>query len=260
MRALVTGASHGGIGGAICRRMVSDALTRDEVATLVLSATGGDRGLRTLAEELRGMGAAVHVDVGDLSDLDYPRELAARAVDTCEGLDVVVANAGLAQAVPLGEAEVEHWETMLAVHARASWLIAKEAFPALRDSKGSFIATGSVSGILPHGGLGAYSVAKAALIMMCQTLAMEWGPSGVRVNVVSPGPIRTPINSKLGNDPAELEAKAARRASILPIRRLGRPDDVAAAVAFLAGPDGGFITGENLVVDGGLSRSVNQHV
>jgi glucose 1-dehydrogenase len=256
----VTGASNGGIGGAICHRLAEDAERRGDKLRIVLSATGRQPGLTTLLEDLQRRGVEANAITGDLTDPVFARDLASEAVSWCDGLDVAVANAGMAEAVPLTSAGLEHWEKLFAVHTRAPWLIAQGVFESLRQSGGSFIATASTSGMAPHAGLGAYSSAKAALIMMCQTLALEWGPEGVRVNAVSPGAISTPISAKTHADPDTITANAARRAKVIPLRRLGAPEDVAAAVSFLAGPDGAYVTGEHLVVDGGLLRSVNQQL
>ncbi len=255
MRALVTGTSHGGIGGAICDRLARDAVQRGEQLSIAISATGHRPGLDQLAVELKALDAAVISVTGDLADPAFPADLVRQAVEFCDGLDVVVSNAGMSRPEPLTEVDVEHWDRMLNVHTRAPWLLAKAAFPALCASRGSFIATGSISGTSPHIGLGAYPVAKAGLIMLCQTLAMEWGEAGVRVNVISPGPISTPISAKAYADPETVRKNTETRAAAVPLRRVGTPEDLAGLVAFLAGPDASWITGENILVDGGLTRS-----
>jgi glucose 1-dehydrogenase len=257
MRALVTGASRGGIGGAVCRRLARDAVASGERLTLTFSTTGksDSDGDKLLAEELASAGARVQFVPGDLADAGFPALLASQALEFGQGLDAVVSNAGIARPVPLTETCLQDWDDILALHARAPWLLAKAVFPALRESRGAFVATGSVSGTSPHTNLGAYPVAKAALIMMCQTLAVEWGEAGVRVNVVSPGPISTPISGKTYREPAEIAADHAARASVVPLRRMGVPDDVAAVIAFLISSDASFVTGENVLVDGGVTRS-----
>jgi NAD(P)-dependent dehydrogenase (short-subunit alcohol dehydrogenase family) len=216
MRVLVTGASHGGIGGAVCRRLARNAARRGEVIALTISTTDRGSGSDLLAAELRELGSAVLSVPGDLSSPDFPGELADRAIEFCDGLDVVVSNAGMSRPMPLAESTLADWDEMIAVHARAPWLLAKATFATLSEARGCFIATGSISGTSPHADLGAYPVAKAALIMMCQTLALEWAHAGVRVNVVSPGPISRPISAKTYSDPAEVRPDALHRASRIP--------------------------------------------
>jgi len=240
MRALVTGASHGGIGGAIARRLVRDAQARRETASVVLATAGASPGLKLLAEDLEELGAAVLTMHGDLLDPDIPALLTSAAAGFCDGLDLVVSNAGRSQRGQLAGASLAGWDEAVNLHARAAWLLAQAAYPFLAASRGSFIATGSVSGTVPHAGKGAYPVAKAALIMACQILALEWAQSGVRVNVVSPGPVSTEAAPK------------PDAGDVVPLGRAGVPDDVAGVVAFLAGPDAGYITGQNILVDGGL--------
>ena len=242
-RILVTGASRGGIGGAICRRLVRDAVQRDGEARIVISATGADPDLRLLAGDLCCPGSAVRVVRGDLGDPQFPGQLAGEAADFCGGLDLVVSNAGRSQHGTLAGTGAADWDAAFALHVRAAWLLAKAAFPHLAESGGSLIATGSVSGTVPHAGMGAYAVAKAALIALCQALAAEWAPAGVRVNVVSPGLVSTQAKPKPG------------AGKVIPLGRAGLPEDIAVAVAFLASPGAAYITGQNLVIDGGLTSA-----
>ena len=243
MRALITGASNGGIGGAICRRLALDADLRGEDAFVAISATSLGAGLLTLKLDLEDLGAEVLAVPGDLCDPEFPGSLVQQAAEFCGGLDLVASNAGRTAHGQLADTSLEAWDTSFALHVRAAWLLAKAAFPYMKESGASFIATGSISGTLPHADHEAYPAAKAALIMLCRTLALEWAGAGVRVNVVSPGPVSTAASDKAG------------AAAVIPLRRPGLPDDVAAAVAFLAGPDAAYITGQNLLVDGGLAQA-----
>ena len=242
MRVLLTGASRGGIGGAVALRLARDAQRRrgGEDCAIVLSATGANPDLKLLADDAAALGASVLTVAGDLTDPEFPECLVDAAAAFCGGLDVVVSNAGRTDHGPLTETPLADWERSFALHTRAAWLLAKAAYPFLVTSKGSFIATGSVTGTLPHAGRGAYPVAKAALIMLCQTLALEWALAGVRVNVVSPGLISTEGSPK------------PDAGQVVPLGRGGVPEDVAGVVAFLASPAAGFITGQNILADGGL--------
>lgn len=262
-RALVTGASPAGIGGAIVGRLVDDALSRGLEPRLTITATKPTAELEAFADSQRDRGAKILILTGDLGTATYPVEVAAEAIRFADGLDTVVSNAGhtiLGRLVD--QTVVEEWDSVMNVHARAAWLLASTAYPALRESRGSFIATTSTSGIAPHPGLGAYSPAKAALIRLIETLALEWGPVGIRANAVAPGPIVTPITlkSRPGVGEAEVQEMLAARAEAMPLRVLGEPLDIAEAVAFLASPAAKFITGQNIAVDGGLAVSANLRV
>jgi NAD(P)-dependent dehydrogenase (short-subunit alcohol dehydrogenase family) len=248
MRALITGASHGGIGGAIALELARQAKAAGSVAKIAISATGARPSLALLEREIRDSGAELTTILGDLSDPAFPVRLVDEAASFCGGLDALVSNAGLHRPNQLVDATVEDWDLLFAVHARAAWLLAKSAYPHLKASKGAMVATGSITGTAPHYGQSVYPAAKAALIVLCQQLALEWGKDGIRVNVVSPGPVRTEINAHIYADPERVRV----RNETIPIGRLGEPNDVAKMTAFLLGPDAGFVTGQNIVVDGGL--------
>jgi glucose 1-dehydrogenase len=235
---LVTGASHGGIGGAIARRLVVPART-----WITIAAEGKDPdGLKLLAEDLADAGAAVMTMTGDLASPGFPGNVVEAAARHGDGLDVVVSNAGRSWHGSLAALSVPGWDYMFNVHARAAWLLAKAAHPHLARSRGSFIATGSILGTLACAGRGAYPAAKAALIMMCQCLAQEWAADGIRVNVVSPGLISTTAAPK------------PDAGDVVPLGRPGVPEDVADVVAFLATTE--YVTGQNIVADGGLTGAV----
>lgn len=237
-RVLLTGASNGGIGGAIARRLADDAARNARKLHLVLSTATG---ATSLANELRATGADVLDVTGDLADPEFPAELASKAVRFCGGLDLLVSSAGRSQHGALENIRLKEWDEVMNVHARAPWQLACEAFPALAESKGAVIAVGSVSGSLPHPGAGAYPVAKAALIMAYRVLAQELAHAGVRVNTVSPGLISTTAKPK------------PWAGDVAPLGRPGLPEDIAAVVAFLASPAAAYITGQDIQVDGGLA-------
>ena len=108
-----------------------------------------------------------------------------------------------------------------------------------------------MSGLRPHKGLGAYSAAKAALVMLARVLAQEWAAEGIRVNAVAPGMIRTPLTERI----YQHDEVKARREALVPLGRIGAPEDIAAIVAFLAGPGAGYVTGQVILADGGIADS-----
>jgi glucose 1-dehydrogenase len=194
--------------------------------------------------------------VGDLGDPTVPAQLVEAAVAEFGGLDALVANAGIASPGAICDLSVEDWDGMFSVNLRGAWLLAKASYPHLRDSRGAACFTSSMSGQLPHAGSGAYSPSKAALTMLAQTLALEWAPEGIRVNVVSPGMTHTRMTEKMYADP---EIKKSRE-SIIPLARIGEPMDIANVIEFLVGPLSGYVTGQDICVDGGFSKSILSHI
>jgi NAD(P)-dependent dehydrogenase (short-subunit alcohol dehydrogenase family) len=255
MRAIVTGASRG-IGGATCMKLARDSIARGEPAKFVACATGMRPDLHELVDELNALGAEAIALTGDLADPDVPARLVDEAQEFCGGLDAVVSNAGYSTAGTLAELSIADWERMFATNLRPTWLLAKAAHQPLKASRGALVAVGSFAGVLPRAGGGAYAAAKAALIVLCQQLAQEWGQDGIRVNVVSPGMIHTPLSASIYADPV----MARRRAEIVPLGRVGMPDDVASTIAFLLGGESAYVTGQNIIVDGGFAASILSHI
>jgi glucose 1-dehydrogenase len=212
--------------------------------------------LDEVVDSIQSMGGSAIALVGDLGDPDVPAQLVGAAVGEFGGLDALVANAGIANPGPLKDVSLEDWDTMFSVNLRGAWLLAKASYGHLRSSRGSACFTSSMSGQLPHAGSGAYSPTKAALTLLAQTLALEWAPDGIRVNVVSPGMTRTGMTEKMYIDP---EIKKAREA-IIPLGRIGDPMDIANVIEFLVSPLAGYVTGQDICVDGGFSRSILSHI
>lgn len=247
MRVLVTGASRG-IGRAICLRLARQG------CQVVACASAHAEELRTAVEEAASMGGRVVAINGNLSDASTPARLVEQAVAAMGGLDAVVSNAGVSRPSTLAKLALEDWDYLFAVNVRAPWLLAKAAYSALRESRGSFVSIASMSGVQPYPGMGAYSPSKAALLMLVRTLAQEWAADGIRVNAVSPGLIHTSLTAQVY---ADAPTKAAREA-LVPLHRIGDPDaDIAGLVAFLISSDAGYITGQNLLADGGLMDTVH---
>ena len=255
MRVLVSGGSRG-IGAAVCIRIAQAAASRGERAHIAVCGHGWSQQQEDVAHSVRAVGGQAILLSGDLGDPDVPATLVQAAVAEFGGLDGLVANSGIACPGNLSEVSVAEWNHMLAVNLRGPWLLAKNCYPHLKESRGAACFVSSMSGQLPHAGSGAYSPAKAGLTMLAQTLALEWAPDGIRVNVISPGMTRTPMTEKMYADPTLKKA----REDLIPLSRIGEPEDVANAIEFLMGPNAAFVTGQDLCVDGGFSKSILSHI
>ena len=248
IHALVTGAT-GGIGRGICFALIAQA--RKDGASIHISAAASRTGERldALLDELRAAGATAGGVTGDITDADQCAALVAQAQAGGGDLSALVCNAGASGPGRQVDLPVAQWDQTFNLNTRAAWLLAQAAQPQLARTRGSITAVASMSGLTPHPGYGAYSAAKAALIMLCRQLAQEWASEGIRVNTVCPGMIRTPLTESVYQD----EATLARRQALVPLGRIGRAEDVGAVVAFLASPAASYVTGQNLLVDGGIS-------
>jgi glucose 1-dehydrogenase len=246
----VTGASRG-IGRAICRRL---ALAGAEI---VACASAHGEELDGLVREIRDSGGRVSSLLGDLSDPDVPERLVKDAAARMGGLDTVVSNAGISSPAPLTQLDRTDWDRVFAVNVRAPWLLAVAAHPWLKRERGTFVAVSSMSGMQPYSGMGAYSPSKAALIMLVRQLAQEWAADGIRVNGVAPGLVRTPLTQACYDSPG---TKSARE-TLVPVHRIAEAEtDMAGIVAFLVSTDAAYITGQNILADGGLLDSVQTHL
>jgi glucose 1-dehydrogenase len=248
MRVLVTGAASG-IGRATCLRLARDARTRGAGAKIAAVDLEHAAGLEAVIEELQKLDAEAVPLHGDMGSPDAPSHVVAEAVRRFGGLDGVVSNAGINRPGVLVSYSVEDWDRVFAVNTRATWLLARAAHGALQASRGAIVAVGSMSGSNAHANLGAYGPSKAAVIMLVQVLAQEFGRDGIRVNSVSPGMVRTGMTARVYAD----ERIAAERDALVPIGRVATPEDIADVIAFLLGPDARYVNGHDLVVDGAVA-------
>lgn len=235
--ALVTGATQG-IGLAITHALAGQG------ARVIIS----DRQPEACSAAAHALQAAGY-DVGAIAaDLSMPAQVDALC-DRAGDVEVLVCNAGIqGPAGPLAAATDADWQAVLQVNLRAAAHLTSRMIPGMAArGDGSVVLMASIAGLRGNKAIGLYGMSKAALAQLARNLAVEWGPHGVRVNAVSPGLIRTPLAAGLLDNEVFLE----RRLLATPLRRVGKPDEVAGAVVFLASRAGGFVTGHNLVVDGG---------
>jgi 3-oxoacyl-[acyl-carrier protein] reductase len=247
--ALVTGAT-GGIGRGTCDALAAMARAQGRQPRLSVAGSRAGPKLDALVRELGDAGIEALPLAGDLADPAVCRGLVEQALAQGGDLHALVCVAGAPQAGALADMDVAHWDHAFAINVRPVWLMAQAAHASLARTRGSITAVASMSGLQPHPGLGAYSPAKAALIMLCRQLAQEWGPDGIRTNCICPGMILTPLTEPIYRDAAVLRS----RESLVPLGRIGTALDIGQAVAYLASDAAAYVNGANLVVDGGVSE------
>ncbi|MEU0687680.1 SDR family NAD(P)-dependent oxidoreductase [Streptomyces uncialis] len=236
---MITGAGRG-IGAATARRFAAEG------AGVLVTDIDMDNASRVVTE-IRDAGGTAEAFPCEVTDRGQADAAVARAVEAFGSLDVLVNNAYACHPdTPLFEdGSDEVWNTDLEVTLTGAYRCARAALPALVSSgRGAIVNIGSVNGIQDFG-CHSYSAAKAGLMSLTRTLAGHAAARGVRVNLVAPGTVRTPAWSEQGND-------VDRVGGLYPLGRVGEPEDIAAAVAFLASADAAWITGVSLPVDGGL--------
>jgi NAD(P)-dependent dehydrogenase (short-subunit alcohol dehydrogenase family) len=249
MKLIITGAASG-IGRATALLFAASP-HGGGVAKMLLVDRDGEK-LQTVAVEATAIGADTYTVVADLSDAAAPSRIVAEAEQRFGGLDALISNAGAIHMFPLQDLDVEEYDRVFAINTRATFLLGKAAYALLKGSHGCIVATASISSEHPTAPLGAYSASKAALAMLIQQMALEWGPDGIRCNCVSPGPTHTGMTAKTYDD----RAKRERRGLDIPLRRVGTPEDIAQSIHYLAGPGAAFVTGVNLMVDGGMTQTL----
>jgi NAD(P)-dependent dehydrogenase (short-subunit alcohol dehydrogenase family) len=240
--AVVTG-GNSGIGLATAKRL------QEEGAQVAIAG----RNAQTLEEAAQSMGngvVAVQADVTVLSDIDRLYQTVAQELGR---IDVLFVDAGVGKFAALIDTSESLYDEMFAINTKGAYFTLTKAIPYLND--GASIVLIALAPINPpwrRPGTSAYSAAKAALRAVAQTAAVELAPRGIRVNVVSPGPTLTPIYQQAGLSKEKTEERLDQISTTVPLSRLGKPEEVASVVAFLASSDASYITGEEIHVDGGM--------
>lgn len=239
--ALVTGAAQG-LGWAI-----ASALSAQGAAVVLADLDGAAAEAR--AEQLRAQGADALALAGDVGNAAAIERMAGDALAWRGRIDILVCNAGIqGPAGALHHASDDDWQRVFDVNLRGAARLTSLLAPAMAaQGGGRIILLSSIAGLRGNRAIGLYGLSKAALAQLARNLAVEWGPAGVCANAVSPGLIRTP----LAQDLLANHDFMRRRLDMTPLRRVGEPDEVAGVIVMLAAPAGGFITGQNIVIDGG---------
>lgn len=233
--ALVTGGTSG-IGLAMARALAAEG-------AVVLVNSEDEAACVRVAGEIGGLPSPC-----DLADGDAVRALAVGALGARGRLDALFCNAGVSTAGG-DDAAVDR---MFAINLHHARILCDAILPAMADrGRGAAVLTSSLSALRGNRAIGPYSLTKAALVQLARDMAVKWGPDGIRVNAVAPGLIATGWEQNILSNPAAAE----RRMRMTPLRRVGQPEEVAAAALFLASDEASFVTGHTLVVDGGTAIS-----
>ncbi|GIW28806.1 MAG: beta-ketoacyl-ACP reductase [Meiothermus sp.] len=241
-KALVTGSSRG-IGKAIALELARRGYA------LAVHYAGNQAAAEATAAEARALGASQVVVLGaDLSSAQAAQKLVAEASAALGGLEVLVNNAGITRDTLLIRMKDEDWDTVIATNLSAIFHTTREAIKLMMRARwGRVINISSVVGILGNPGQANYVAAKAGLIGFTKSVAKEYATRGITVNAVAPGFIESDMTAKL---PEQVVAEYLKQ---IPAGRLGKPEEVAKAVAFLASDDAAYINGQTLCVDGGMT-------
>ena len=250
-RALVTGANSG-IGEAIARGLAEAG------AAVVVNYVSGDDRAQAVVEEIAAAGGRAVAIRADVSDEGEVQAMFRQATETFGSIDILVNNAGLQADAPLHEMSLSQWQRVIGVNLTGQFLCAREAIreflrrgpvPELSCSLGKIICLSSVHDVIPWAGHANYAASKGGVSMFMKTLAQEYAGRKIRINAISPGAIKTPINTSAW---ATMEAEAALL-KLIPYYRVGETRDIARAAVWLASDHSDYVTGATLYVDGGMT-------
>jgi glucose 1-dehydrogenase len=250
-KALVTGANSG-IGRAV-------AVALGEAgADVVVNYVSGEAAAAEVVKEIQSHGVSAYAHKADVTREDEVQAMFAAMVAQFATIDILVANAGLQRDAPFHAMTLEQWNTVLGVNLTGQFLCAREALreflrrgvvETVSCAAGKIICMSSVHQEIPWAGHANYAASKGGVMMMMRSLAQEVAPHRIRVNGIAPGAVRTPINTAAWQAP-EAYASLMR---LVPYRRIGEPEDIARAAAWLASDDSDYVVGTTLFVDGGMT-------
>ncbi len=250
-RAIVTGANSG-IGEGVAR-----GLAEAGVAVAVNYVSGEDKA-RKIVEDINARGGRAIMVKADVSNEAEVKAMFAHVIDAFGSVDILVNNAGLQQDAPFHEMSLQQWDKVIAVNLTGQFLCAREAVReflrrgvvlALSRAAGKIICISSVHDVIPWAGHVNYAASKGGVAMLMKSMAQELAPQAIRINSVSPGAIKTPINTAAWDTP-EAEAELLK---LIPYNRVGVVEDIARATAWLASDHSDYVNGATIYVDGGMT-------
>ena len=243
--AIITGAGSG-MGRATAIELAKGGAT-------VIIADLNENNAKQTQKLLEEYNVPTKIFVGDISKTETVQKIVNETVEEFKTIDIVANIAGMPMTfTPIEEVEEEFWDQQMAVNVKAAYLLSKYALPYLKnnESKGSIVNVASVATVRPRPGLTAYCASKGAIVALTRSLALEVANTGVRVNVINPGPAETPMLKKFYGNMDPVEGRKLYEDSV-PIGRLCYPEDIAKMIAYLSSDDASFITGSVVNVDGG---------
>ncbi len=242
--ALITGASSG------MGRAIAEALGL-QGATVILSSNDQEA-CEVAAEHFRNQGITAHAVYCDVSSKEDIDELIKQGIALEGKIDVLMSCVGIAPAGSFLEIDAEQFERTLQINLQSALYLSKKVLPQMVERRdGVIVYLASIAAVRGNKHIGLYGISKAGLVQLARNLAVEYGPYNIRVNTISPGLIDTPFSESLLAQQAFLQ----KRLQLTPLRRVGQPDEIAGTAVLLASKAGAFITGQNIIVDGGTTIS-----
>jgi len=250
-KALVTGGSSG-IGRAVAIALGGAG------ADVVVNYRSGEEEAREVVDAIKEKGSNAVAIQADVSKEDQVQAMFARMFETFGTIDILINNAGLQKDAPFEQMTLQDWNTVINVNLTGQFLCAREAVREFKRrgvrreiscAAGKIICMSSVHDVIPWAGHVNYAASKGGVMMMMKSIAQETAPYRIRVNSISPGAIRTPINRPVWETPEAY----AQLLKLIPYKRIGEPEDIARAAVWLASDEADYITGTSLYVDGGMT-------
>lgn len=239
--ALITG-GNSGIGFATAKEFLKQG------AQVIITG----RNLQALDEAKQTLGEDAHILLSDTSSLDDIRKLPARVQDIFQHLDILFINAGIGKFAPIDAVDENHFDEQFDINVKGAFFTIQQLLPLINDG-GSIILNTSINAHIGMPNASVYSATKAALITFARTLSSELLPRRIRVNAISPGPIKTPIFGKTGITTDQLEELKNNIENKVPLGRFGDPEEIAKVATFFASDDSSFVLGAELIADGGMA-------